>query len=335
MPWKGARDPYLIWLSEVILQQTRVEQGWAYFERMRERWPRVQDLASATEEEVLKMWEGLGYYSRARNLHATARAVVDAYGGAFPPSYEALVKLKGIGPYTAAAIASFAWNMPHAVVDGNVIRILARVFGTSTPMDTTEGKRTFHQLADQLLDPAKPAAFNQAMMDLGALVCRPLEPLCGQCPLSAFCFSKKHNCAREFPRKSRKPKRRQRHFVYLEIHARNGLYIKRRSGKDIWKHLYELPLIETHKPVKTSRHLQTTNEWKRWFGNAKPALRLSTPITHELTHQRIVARFGEVRLNEDFCLHTDEDWILVEKNELAQYPFPRLIQMHLEQIGLI
>ncbi|MEO7120115.1 MAG: A/G-specific adenine glycosylase, partial [Ginsengibacter sp.] len=245
MPWKGEKDPYKIWISEIILQQTRVQQGLDYYNRFIKAWPDVKSLATAKEQEVYKMWEGLGYYSRCRNLIASAKYINEELNGKFPLKYEEILSLKGIGTYTAAAIASFAYNQPYAVVDGNVFRVLARFFGIQTAVDTSLGKKLFGNLATELLDKKNPAEYNQAIMDFGAVVCKPLQPLCLECPLQVECIAFKKNLTDKLPLKEKSIKRRERFFNYILIEQNNKLYVNQRSAKDIWQNLYEFILLET------------------------------------------------------------------------------------------
>ena len=290
MPWKGERDPYLIWLSEIILQQTTVAQGTAYFEKFRERYPSVSDLAEAPSDDVMKMWEGLGYYSRARNLHATAKHIAEQLNGSFPITYEDLLKLKGVGSYTAAAIASFAYDLPYAVLDGNVFRVLSRFFGIETPIDSSEAKSIFSELANAVLDPKRPADFNQAMMDFGATHCTPAKPKCLQCPLSTECSALKDNIVDILPIKSKKMVRKTRYFNYLVINNNDFVYILKRTEKDIWQDLYEFPLIETTDLVETldlPAHLSNLRFVKK-----------SKPYQQLLTHQKVIGTFWEFKTAE-------------------------------------
>src|SRR5262245_24307425 len=245
MPWKGEKDPYKIWLSEIILQQTRVEQGLEYYKKFIAKFPTVHDLAKAPEQQVFKLWEGLGYYTRCKNLVATAKVISKEKGGKFPNTYEDIKALKGIGPYTAAAISSFAFNLPYAVVDGNVFRVLARVFGVSTPIDSTAGKKYFTQLADDLLDKKQPGTYNQAIMDFGAVICKPEAPLCNQCPFNKTCYAYLNKKISELPVKEKKISIRKRWFYYFIIGNKDQSAIVQRTAKDIWQELYEYPLIET------------------------------------------------------------------------------------------
>ena len=246
-PWKETKDPYKIWLSEIILQQTRVEQGLPYYLKMVKLFPTVQHLEKAKEDAVLKAWQGLGYYSRARNLQAAAKYIVDELQGKFPEDYDGWLKVNGVGPYAAAAIVSFAYNLPHAVVDGNVYRVLSRCFGIETPTDSTEGKKTFSVLANELIAKKEAGRFNQAIMDLGATVCKPFSPLCNTCPVHENCVALKKNLITSLPIKGKKILLKNRFFHYIIAENENGFLMEKRKGNDIWKGLYQFPLIEAEK----------------------------------------------------------------------------------------
>ena len=261
LPWKESKNPYYIWLSEIILQQTRVEQGLPYYLKFVEHYPTVFDLANATEDEVLKDWEGLGYYSRARNLHAAAKYIATELDGHFPDTYDSILKLKGVGPYTAAAIASFAFQLPYAVVDGNVYRVLSRFFGMDTPIDSTIGKKQFANLAQQLLDPTKPDVYNQAIMDFGATWCTPKQAKCNKCPLSEQCAAFQTNRVEKYPIKQKKLKKRTRYFHYLIFNYSGQTWIEKRAGKDIWQGLYQFPLIELPKSTTDLPDVMDTSFW--------------------------------------------------------------------------
>ena len=333
MPWKGEKNPYFIWLSEIILQQTRVEQGWAYYERFRERFPKVKDLAEAPEDVVMKMWEGLGYYSRARNLHATAKYIQQEYQGIFPKTYDAILALKGIGPYTAAAISSFAFNLPHAVVDGNVYRVLSRYFGISTPIDSSAGKKEFAALAQQLLDSTQAGTYNQAIIDFGATQCKPKNPDCSACPMNEQCQAYADDLVQTLPIKAKKIVRRTRHFNYLILNYNNHQWIQKRIHKDIWQNLYEFPLIE-------SDHLLTLEEiMASDFGdfhskNEVPKLLSKKgPFKQQLTHQNIIANFWSLQLHQrpDFL---QDHAISVLPESLSNYAFPNIIDLYLQDNSL-
>lgn len=250
MPWKNETDPYRIWLSEIMLQQTRVDQGWPYYLRFIERFPNIQQLAAAPDDEVFKLWEGLGYYSRCRNLLHTARHITASLDGRFPETYPGLLALKGVGSYTAAAIASFAFQLPHAVVDGNVVRLLARYFGLYENPQTSGGKKAFEQLAQALLPVKSPAQFNQAIMDFGATVCMPRLPLCKQCPLNSRCVAYNDNKVMELPVKKTALSKRPRYFRYAVVQCNNHLLVRQRVEKDIWQSLYEFMLTELHSDLE-------------------------------------------------------------------------------------
>ncbi|MEL6276643.1 MAG: A/G-specific adenine glycosylase, partial [Bacteroidota bacterium] len=266
MPWKGERDPYLVWLSEIILQQTRVEQGWTYFERFKENYPNIESLAAAEDKAVMKLWEGLGYYSRARNLLKAARVVVSEHKGQFPNTLSGLLSLPGIGPYTAAAIGSFAFNLPVPVVDGNVYRILSRFSADETPIDTTSGRKQFNKLAEAAFAKDQPARYNQAIMDFGALVCTPKRSQCNLCPLATKCMAKMAGKVYDLPIKSKKLKRRSRYFHYLVIrNHENQLLLSQRVEKDIWQELHQFILIETSKPDYDTSSLVLQKSWPAWL----------------------------------------------------------------------
>ncbi len=331
MPWKGVRDPYIIWLSEIILQQTTVAQGTAYFEKFRQRYPSVKDLADAPSDEVMKLWEGLGYYSRARNLHTTAKYIDGELKGLFPTTYEDILKLKGIGPYTAAAIAAFAYDLPYAVLDGNVYRVLSRFFGIETPIDTTEAKHIFTELANQVLDKKRPADFNQAIMDFGATHCTPTKPKCAQCSLDSECSAFQDNKVAFLPLKSKKMVRRTRYFNYLVINQGDFVFIRKRTDKDIWQDLYEFPLIETENLVEILRGDEIsdfkidTTEFR--------LLKKSQPFQQLLTHQKIIATFWEYEVHKSKTgdLQRRGDFQKVERKNLKDYALPKIIDIYLKE----
>jgi len=284
LPWRGVSDPYAIWISEVILQQTRVDQGTPYYHRFLAAFPTVRHLAEATEDNVLKLWEGLGYYSRARNLHAAAKQVVGEFNGEFPASYAALRSLKGVGPYTAAAVGSIAFGLPVACVDGNVTRVLARYHGINAPIDSGPTVRQVASLAQSALDPADAADHNQAMMELGATVCLPKGAKCGECPLRASCAALRLGLVEDIPFKGKKVKVRQRCFNYLAFSDGRQTVIRRRPEGDIWQGLYEFPMVESETPMRPDEVLRSLGMEDR----ATVTGHLG-PIRHVLTHQRITA----------------------------------------------
>ena len=330
LPWRQTRDPYAIWLSEIILQQTQVKQGWDYWERFMHRWPTVEALAAATEDEVLREWQGLGYYSRARNLHYAAKQIVAI--GHFPDTLDEIRKLKGVGDYTAAAIGSIAFGLPAAVVDGNVYRVLARHFGIDTPINTTEGKKTFTALAQSLLPSdnyqlsARPkdacyqrdarifnyqlpqvAAYNQAIMDFGAIQCTPSSPRCQSCPLMETCVAFRSNLVSDLPVKQKTFKVRERHLIYIYIRCNGMTAIHRRGPGDIWQGLYEPWLVDTT-PVG--------------------AVLIKQNVKHVLTHRILLADFYLLEVSEKPSLPPDYIWI--PESDLDSYAVPRLIEKFLQ-----
>lgn len=326
LPWRGTRDPYRIWLSEVILQQTRVEQGRAYWHRFVEAYPTVAELAAASEDQVLRLWQGLGYYSRARNLRTAAQQVVLEHKGKFPASYEGLKGLKGVGEYTAAAIGSIAFGLAEPVVDGNVYRVLARVFGIDTPIDSTPGRKQFRELAATLIDPKQPGEHNQAVMELGATVCTPLKPKCGECPLARKCIARATDRIAELPVKAGMTKVRTRHFNYLHIESGGKTFLRKRTGKDIWQGLYELPLIETEKAMTQARFEARLTDV---LGKGWKLQKVHGPVKHVLSHQLIHASFWQVLPPKGF--RAPKEWILVTEGKLNGHAVPRLIERYLHE----
>ncbi|MFP3764508.1 A/G-specific adenine glycosylase [Prevotella intermedia] len=305
LPWRQTSNPYAIWLSEVIMQQTRIAQGTAYWERFMKRWPNVHELAKATEDEVLREWQGLGYYSRARNLHKAAQQIVGL--GRFPQTYKELKQLKGIGEYTADAVSSISFAEPVAVVDGNVYRVLARYFGIDTPIDSTEGKKVFKAMAQEYLPKEAPAAYNQGMMDFGAIQCTPTSPNCEVCPLIDTCFAANNNKVADLPVKAKKTKQRERHFSFIYIRCNGKTAIRRRGAGDIWQGLWELPT-------------------KELLGNAiENATLIKKNVKHVLTHQIIFADFYLLETNVPPTLPADYIWI--KESEIERYALPRLIDL--------
>lgn len=326
MPWKGIKDPYKIWLSEIMLQQTRVEQGMGYYNRFIKAFPTVESLSQATENQVFKLWEGLGYYSRCRNLIATAKKVSFELGGRFPETREGLLSLKGVGPYTAAAIGSFAFGLPLAVVDGNVMRVLSRVLGIKEPVDLPAVKKKIDTYAGELLDDKNPAAYNQAIMDLGAVVCKPQQPACSQCPFQIKCVAHKHGLQATLPVKSKKIKSRERFVYYLILEHAGKQLMRKRTGNDIWKGLYEFVLMEKDEP-QASESLQKLSDWGiPSAGIRQEIVDVSGEIVHQLTHQKI--RCQLIHIKVDKAIHL-EGYAWQKKNAIRQFPFPRLITRHL------
>lgn len=334
LPWKGEQNPYLIWLSEIILQQTRVEQGLPYFLRFKTAYPTVIDLANASEDEVMKNWEGLGYYSRARNMHQAAKFIAKQKAGHFPETYEEILALKGVGPYTAAAIASFAYNLPYAVVDGNVYRVLSRFFGIETPIDTTIGKKTFQHLAQELLDTKHPGDYNQAIMDFGATHCMPKAPNCAHCPLNKKCEAFQKGKVSTLPVKSKKLVKRERFFYYLVINFGEEVLIQKRTGKDIWQKLYEFPLIEKDGFVEEMQAIRNTAIWQNLIGKEDVQISaISKPFKQVLTHQKIIAVFWEIHISDELIVPT-EAIIRVKRKNLTKFAFPKIIDWYLQDNSL-
>lgn len=317
LPWRQVDDPYLIWISEVILQQTRIAQGYDYYHRFTERFPDVFSLAAADEDEVLKLWQGLGYYSRARNLHAAAREVARA--GRFPSSYEEIRRLKGVGDYTAAAICAFAYRQPRAVVDGNVYRVLSRIFGIDTPIDTTEGRKTFAALADELLDRSDPHLHNSAIMDFGALQCVPKSPDCEGCPFVERCVAHEQGAVQDFPVKAKKTAVRNRYLVYVFLEDDRQMLLHRRDGDDIWRGLYEPCLMEFATPPDDFEVLSRLRET---FGEEGCLARLSHRRKHQLTHRLLWVDGYRLRVN---ALPKVEGCVAVAKSDLPSYALPKIV----------
>ena len=326
LPWRESSDPYLIWISEIILQQTRVVQGYDYFIRFIKRFPDVTSLAEADEDEVMKFWQGLGYYSRARNLHAAARSM----NGVFPKTYPEVLALKGVGEYTAAAICSFAYNMPYAVVDGNVYRVLSRYLGIETPIDYTERKKQFASLAGEFLDKSRPAVYNQAIMDFGAIQCTPQNPACLFCPLAGSCMALSKSMVAQLPVKQHKTKTTERFLNYIYVRAGACTFINKRTGNDIWKNLFELPLIETASSV-TEEELLALPEFIKLFDKEEvPVVRsICRNVKHVLSHRVLYANFYEVVLPEK--TKSFSSYLKIKTNELEQYAVPKLIHAFLEK----
>lgn len=327
MPWKFEKDPYKIWLSEIILQQTRVEQGTAYYNRFVKKYPNVNELASAEDIEVFKLWEGLGYYSRCKNLIYTAKYISENYNGIFPKDYNDILKLKGIGPYTAAAISSFAYNKPYAVLDGNVMRILSRFFGISTPIDSNEGKKIFSALAQDLLDKSNSAIYNQAIMDFGATVCKPQLASCTTCLLATKCTAFKTNSVDLYPVKAKKINKKTRWFNYIIISQNDKIYVRKRSGGDIWQNLHEFYLIETT-DKNSFEELIRSDPFISAIGKQFRLIHWSDYFKQQLTHQTIYGCFTLIELKNSIQLSGYEQ---VSRKSLKSLAFPKLINSFLEK----
>jgi A/G-specific adenine glycosylase len=331
MPWKGEKDPYKIWLSEIILQQTRVDQGWDYYNRFINAFPTIKDLAKAPDQVVFKLWEGLGYYARCRNLLHTARTISIEYSGSFPETYEDIIKLKGIGPYTAAAISSFAFGLPYAVVAGNVLRVLSRVFGIQDPIDGKKGKDTLIGIAEKLLDKKSPGIYNQAIMDFGAVICKPALPLCNTCPVQKICVAFKKDMVDKLPVKTQKMVRRKRWFYYFLLEKNGRFLVRQRTQKDIWQHLNEFFLVEaTHR--QSAEKLMQSQPVKALLQEQQTLLSsTSNEYKQLLTHQEIRGRFFHIILEEKIKLPLNFEW--VKASELKKMAFPKFILSYLGENG--
>lgn len=331
LPWRNSRNPYFIWLSEILLQQTRVSQGLPYYEKFVNKYPDVFALASASETEVLKLWEGLGYYSRARNLLKTAQFLVKENNGIFPDSYQELLKLTGIGPYTAAAIASFAFREQVAVVDGNVYRVLSRVFGEKADIGSGSGIKKFAELAKSLLPSKKSDLYNQAIMEFGALHCTPATPKCSHCPVGGICYARANNLQEALPVKLKKIKKSYRYFNYVLFNYKDNFYLKKRTDKDIWKGLYEFHLIEDEKLLRAEEVVAK-------ISRGKPAnltiCKESLEYKHLLSHQTIYAKIWEIKINSlKFKKLIEEEFGVsgFTVHALAEIPKPVLINNFLKE----
>jgi len=328
LPWRNTTDAYTIWLSEVILQQTRVGQGMPYFYRFLEKYPDVIAFAQASEDEILKLWQGLGYYSRGRNMLATARQIQENNQGIFPTTYQELIKLKGIGEYTAAAISSFAADEAKAVVDGNVYRVLARWFGVEKPINSPNGKKLFQQLADEVLDRKHPGQHNQGMMEFGAMLCKPKNPDCSICPVREACNAYQTNRINILPVKLKTVKIRERYFNYFLITDQNQLLLNKRSIDDIWANMYDLPLIEnqTYIPVEA---LSALPEFKCLFGGQAVIISTSPIRKHILTHQRIYAHFIHLQISPKE-INLQPSWFFTSFDSLKTLALPKIIYQFLD-----
>ena len=324
LPWRNTTDPYPIWLSEIILQQTRVDQGLAYFNKFIEHYPTVDSLAMAEEKDILNLWQGLGYYSRARNLHFTAKYISKECDGIFPKGYKDVLNLKGVGEYTAAAIVSFAYGLSYPVIDGNVYRVLSRIFGVKTAIDSTEGKKIFKKLASELIEQKNPATYNQAIMEFGALQCTPKKPNCEDCPFRLECYALKNEVIDELPKKEKKIKQRNRYFNYLVVIDDEKIYMNKRTSKDIWIGLYDFPLLETTKRTNSFKQLNTI------FKDSNLALiQRSEEFKHILSHQKIYATFWLASAKNS---KMQTNFTEISLKEINNYPVPKLIENYLKTI---
>lgn len=329
LPWRNTRDPYLIWLSEIILQQTRVDQGMKYYFSFASEFPTVNDLAAASEDQVLKLWQGLGYYSRARNLHFTARFIAEQFNGSFPDSYAAIRALKGVGDYTAAAIASISFNLLYPAVDGNVYRVLSRFYGITEPIDTVRGKKLFADLAATLIEGTNPGLHNQAMMEFGALQCTPKNPDCLNCVFSDGCYAFSNGKTGELPMKQKSVSQRNRYFNYLILVNNQNTWLRKRVENDIWRNLYEFPVIETTSETSPETLFSTGEFHELAKFDRYDVAHISEWKTHILSHQRINYRFIVIRPEGEFVL--PQDLIRVNKEDIFNFAVPRLIDLYLNE----
>ena len=333
LPWRNTSDPYFIWLSEIILQQTRVEQGLPYYHKFIAKYKTVKKLAEANDDDVMKLWQGLGYYNRASNMLKTAREIVEIYHSVFPKTYDELIKLTGIGPYTAAAVSSFAYNESRAVVDGNVSRVLSRIFAIDEPINSSKGKNLFEKIANEILDKKNPGINNQAIMELGALVCKPRQPLCDNCPVRLNCEAFKKNSVQDFPQKIKKNKPRNRFVNYFYIEQNNTIYIIQRTEKQIWKGLFELPNFDTESSLNEFEIINQI-DFKNMFQKSETfQIKKIFSIKHQLTHQTIYADFFKLSSSKKIKL-INESYMLVDIGDINKYAVSRLFDKFLNYLNL-
>ena len=325
LPWRNTTDPYKVWISEIILQQTKVSQGLPYYNRFIMEFPTINDLANATDDQVLKLWQGLGYYSRARNLHFTARLIRDKYNSIFPSDYNSIKELKGIGEYTSAAISSFCFKLPYAVLDGNVYRFLSRYFAIDTPIDSSAGKKIFRKLSQELICKKNPDVYNQAIMEFGALQCIPKNPTCSDCIFKSSCKSYDTDLVELLPTKSKSLKVSNKYYNYIIFIYKDSTFIHKRN-KGIWHSLYQFPLIEGE---FSFNEIQNSKKWNEFVKNKNVRFKFSSlPINHKLSHQLIHAVFHHVEVEEVIS----EKYLQIKWSELDNYPLPRLIDKYIESL---
>ena len=327
LPWRNINDPYKIWLSEVILQQTQVVQGLNYYITFTETFPSISDLANAPEDQVMRLWQGLGYYSRARNLHAAAKTVQQKHNGNFPNTYDEIKSLKGVGDYTAAAIASFAFKLPYAVVDGNVYRVLSRLFNITTPINSSQGKKEFQQLADELLNHRYPGMHNSAMMEFGAIWCKPSNPKCENCPLQEYCQAFANKTVGILPVKTKKTTIKNRYLHYFIFNYKGYVYIQKRTQKDIWQNLYEFYLIETEIPTDSEKLLK--EKMLNPFLENSILMSVTNEKKHILSHQHLFATFYELNLKKPL---NNPSLLKIKRSDLINFGLPQLITKYLEKL---
>jgi len=329
MPWKGEKDPYKIWLSEVILQQTRVEQGWGYYEKFIQRFPSICDLAKADDAAVFKLWEGLGYYNRCKNLLFTARYICKNLHGKFPEKYEDVLALKGVGSYTASAICSFAYNQPYAVVDGNVFRVLSRIYGIKKATDSTDGKQYFTTLAQENLDKKHPALYNQAIMDFGATVCKPANPACADCIMNDICIAHQNGMVNQLPVKEKILSKKTRYLNWFVIVVKNEVLVHLRTGKDIWQNLNEFYCLETD--TKPDWNNESVADYVNNQFSLKPlSITVSKGFSQQLTHRQIKAVFISIELQKKPDTLRSYAWLPLD--QLSGLAFPKIINEYLESV---
>ena len=328
LPWRNTQSPYKIWLSEIILQQTRVDQGLPYYEKFIDKYPDVYFLSKAEDDDIFKLWQGLGYYNRARNMLHTARFIVKECNGRFPGNYDEILKLKGVGKYTAAAIASFAYNLPYAVVDGNVSRVISRMYCIEEPMNSTKGIHQIGELAEEILDVESPGIHNQAIMEFGSQLCTPVNPNCDICPLKSSCIAFNKNKVNTLPIKERKTKIKNRYLNYFAVEYNNSFYLNKRQGNDIWRNLYEFVLIETSKK-NSLEEIINGDEWQKLFENVNPIIDGDVvTFKHQLSHRLVHASFYYIKIKKPLV---NTNFNLVAANEISKFPVSRLTEKYMLQ----
>jgi A/G-specific adenine glycosylase len=321
LPWRRSNDPYKIWLSEIILQQTRVDQGTPYYYKFIERFPSIHDMAKASEDEIMLLWQGLGYYARARNMHRAAKLISKDWA-TFPSNYAAIRALPGVGDYTSAAVASIAFNLPHAAIDGNVNRVISRIWGLSQAVDSAEGKTIITQLSNELLDRTQPGAYNQAMMELGALCCTPRNPNCAVCPVASWCYALKHKRQTDFPIKKKAKEAQVRHFNFLIfIDGEGNTLLEKRNNHDIWKGLYQFPLIES-----------AVESYRLDIPSKGQLVKVYDGINHKLSHRLLKVKFWHVQFEGDFPKNLIADK-RIAFTDWSIFAMPRAITRFLEKNG--
>lgn len=328
LPWRNTNNAYIIWLSEIILQQTRVEQGMPYFHRFLEKYPDVKSFAAADEGDILNLWQGLGYYSRGRNMLKTARQVVAEFGNDFPVEYDQLIHLKGIGEYTASAISSFSANKAKAVVDGNVFRVLARYFGMNEPINSSKGKKLFQDTANEVLNKEKPGLHNQAIMEFGAMLCKPKNPDCSACPVRLECYAYNNNVIAELPQKLKKTKVRERFFNYIVVTDGDVILMNKRDEKDIWANMHDFPLFESTHRI-TAEEVLLLPEFKTFFGENSLIIKNYPIKKHVLTHQHLHAQFIIIDTKP---IKLEQKWFYTDANILKNLAMPKIIFIFINKL---